>query len=366
MQYITVEGDYLQAYHFCLERGGQLFCGNGRDSANVVLVGKQCFTFWKKDSKRYADVMQLASYFGLPSEGQTGGRIARWLLEDFLCLPYQNTFWSKAYRNIAKDGAHWHYLFCAKKQYFNAIEVDIKGAYLNSLFSFSSLLYQPYLGYLQDNNALDNLKILYPELPKWFRLQLLGCLASWRIFYLCRDKSQPDCKELVRKQRFFIKYGAAFNCAHRAILRNYKIMKKLHEIGGEYIRRIHTDSLLLDCAIPIEVKQKIFSYIRQKQLTFSIKGYGRCFFWDVNTGFIGNKFVGAPVEITSLMRQEKIKMKSQETNVKLLQDFAYSAGSDSTILEAANTVVATGSDDSTQLTLFDTELFRLDEPFFDH
>ena len=366
MEYITLEGDYLQAYHFCLENGGQLFCGNGKDSANVVLVGKQCYTFWKNGSKRLEEVKQLAAYFGLPLEGQTGGRIARWVLEELLQLPYKQTFWSKSYRALAKKGSHWHYLYCQERQYFNAVEIDIKGAYLSSLFTFPSLLYHPYLGYLQDNNALANLKILYPDMPKWFRLQILGCLSSWRVFYLTRDKSRLESKELITKQRHFIKYGAAFNCAHRAILRNYKVMKKLHEIASKYVRRIHTDSLLLDSAIPKEEKQLIFAYLRERKLDFSIKGYGRCYFWDVNTGFIGNKFVGASIEVTTLMRQDKLKMLGEKRNVELLQDFVSLPGSNPSVLEAANTALASRGGEYCQLDLFDTSFYHVEENCYGH
>ena len=328
MEYITKWGDYLSAYHFCLEHGGQLFCGNGKDSANVVLIGKKCFTFWRKDSKRLIEVQQLATYFGINPEGQTGGRIARWVIDELLQLPYKETFWSKNYRNLAKNGSHWHYSKCDCKQYFWGVEIDIKSAYFSSLLTFKSLLYQPSIGYISDNNAIDNLKSLYPFLPKWFRLQLLGCIASWRVYYLCRDKKNPTRQELLIKTRFFIKYNAAFNAVHRAILRNYKIMQRINEIGGKHIRRMHTDSFLLDVDIPDVVEKAIFDYLLEKQLTYSVKGYGYCFFWDLNTGFIGNKLVGAKPDIVQNMRSDNVKMKRKESNDKALQGLEYFISND--------------------------------------
>jgi hypothetical protein len=319
MQYFTLEGDYLSAYHFCQKNGGQLFCGNGKDSANVCLIGQKCYTFWAKDSKRKRQVEELAEYFGLNPEGQTGGRIARWLIDDLIKGPYGSTFWSKTYRNLAKDGSHWHYTHCQEKQVYWGIEVDIKSAYFASLFTFPSLLYHPSCGYLDDKGSMDNLKILYKDFPKWFRLQLLGCASSWRIYYLTRNKGGGTEEELIRKCRMIIKYNALFNVAHRAILRNYKVMQKIHQIGGKYIRRMHTDSFFLDIDIPGDKELEIWDYVASKGLEYSIKGAGQAWFWDLNTGFIGNKFVGAHIDVCEHMRRENIKMKRNSTNAQILQ-----------------------------------------------
>jgi hypothetical protein len=358
MKYFTLEGDYLSAYQFCLQRGGQMFPGNGIDSANVVLIGKQCFTFWKQGSKRKQEVEALSNYFGIDPEAQTGGRIARWVVEDLLSLPYQKTFWTKNYRSLARSGKHWHYLHCDTNQQFWGVEIDLKAAYFSSLFTFKSLLFNPMMGYLNDNNAMENLKTLFPDLPKWFRLQLLGCLASWRITYLSRGKQGNDCKELEVKCRYFIKYNAAFNTAHRAILRNYKLMEKIHKIGGKYIRRIHTDSFLLDCDTPIGVEESLFNYLKEKQGTYSIKGFGRCFFWDVNTGFLGNRFVGASVDVVDRMRGQSIKMVNKEKNETALYHSHYFVENPKELLESLRKRDEEIKEESEQLTLFNTNAFR--------
>lgn len=318
MHYYDMVGDYLTAYAFCLSNGGQLYPGNGKDSASVVVIGQKCYTFWKKDSKRRLEVYQLADFFSLPHEGQTGGRICRWLINDLLDIPYKDTFWSKTYKELAKDGKHWHYLYSLNKQPYWGVEIDIKSAYFASLLNGRSLLFSSKLGYLEDNNALENLRKLIPSLPKWFRLQLLGLIASWRCYFYTKDKQNPTSNELIMKRRFHIGYGAAFNAVHRAILRNYKIMQKIHEIGGEYIKRIHTDGFIMDAHIPENTENTIFQYIADKGLEYSVKGAGRCFFWDVNTGFVGNKFVGAPIDLAELMRKDNIKMASKEKNAEVL------------------------------------------------
>jgi hypothetical protein len=366
MKYFTLEGDYLTAYHFCLKNGGQMFAGNGKDSANVCLVGQNCFTFWEKGSKRKEEVANLALYFNLDPEGMTGGRIARWVIDELIQIPYDGTFWNKTYRNLARQGNHWHYLHCHTKTPFWGIEVDIKSAYFSSLFALPTFLYQPEKGYLEDNGALNNLKELYPFFPKWFRLQFLGCLSSWRIFYFCRDKHLPNSQELVRKHRNNIKYNAAFNVAHRAILRNYKIMQKVHQIGGEYIRRMHTDSFFLDCDIPVEVETELWRYVESKGLKYSVKGFGRAFFWDINTGFIGNKFVGAKIDVAARMREDNIKMKTREANEIVLQRQSPFIENSQTAVNSLNCNDSNLSGDTRQLELFSMESYSVSSSDYGH
>lgn len=366
MKYFNIVGDFLSAYQFCLANGGQLFAGNGNDSANVCVVGQNCYTFWKKDSAHRWEIEKLSNYFNLDPEQQTGGRIARWLIDELISVPYEKTFWSRTYRNLAKSGSHWHYLHCDSKQQFYGFEVDLKSAYFSSLFSFPSMLYQPEIGYLKDGGAMDNLKSLYEHFPKWFRLQLLGCLAMWRSFYYCRDKSSPDSKELVMKCRYFIKYGAAFNVAHRAILRNYKIMARIHQIGHKYIRRIHTDSFFVDYDIPEKVELELWNYIESKNLKYSIKGFGSCYFWDVNSGFIGNKFVGASIDIAARMRADEIRMKSKGTNAKILETsslFLASATNRDDLLQSANSNLLR---DNAQLELFPLASYSESNYYVEH
>lgn len=366
MKYFTKEGDFLAAYHFCLENGGQFFPGHGKDSSNVCLIGQNCFTFWERNSAKKQQVMELANFFEIDPEGQTGGRIARWVIDELIRIPYEGTYWSKTYRQLAKQGNHWHYLHCDSMKPLWGIEVDLKSAYFTSLFALPTFLYQPEKGYLDDNGSLDNLKELYPHFPKWFRLQFLGCLASWRIFYLCRDKSHLESKELVKKQRFSIKYNAAFNVAHRAILRNYKILKRVHEIGGEYIRRIHTDSFFIDHDIPVEVELRLWDYIESKKVKYSVKGFGRAFFWDINTGFIGNKFVGAKIDVIEKMRRDELKMKSKESNEIALQRSSPFIDNCQNSTSLLNNVDSNLSRDTRQFELFPVATYSNSDYYVSH
>lgn len=302
-------GDYLTAYNDVLMNGGQLYPGNGKDSANVVVRGKTCYTYWKSDSKRHQEVIELCKYFNIPSTGQTGGRICRWLIQEVLKVPYEGTYWQRNWRLLAKSGQHWHYLTVQPKKYFWGVEFDIKSAYFSSLFAGKSLLWDNKLRWIDDDGALENLKALTPFLPKWFRLQVLGTLASWRIFFLCRNSGSSSSNDLIYKSRHLIKYGSAFNCSHRAILRNYKIMKKVHEMGKEFVMRMHTDSFTLSVDCPGYIEKQIFDYLESKSLKYDIKSAGYGYFFDVNCGYVGKKFIGAKINVLDLMREHDIKMK---------------------------------------------------------
>lgn len=309
MNYIDLSGGYFDALENVKRNGGQLYLGNGKDSAVVVVQGKNCFTYWRQDSKRLQEVKALSETFDIDSHGKTGGRIARWLLKNIIELPFEKTFWQKNYRNLAKTGSHWHYMHVQNYTPFIGCEFDLKSAYFSSLFSGKSLLYQNELGWIDDRGALERLKEINYLLPKWFRLQLLGCLASWRMFFYVRNKLEPESNLLLLKNRYFIGYNAAFNAVHRAILRNYKIMEKIHKIGGKYIKRMHTDSFTLDVNCPEKIETEIFDYLENKSLEVDVKNCGNAFFFDVNTGFIGRNFVGSKNDVLDLMRKNELKMK---------------------------------------------------------
>ena len=314
-------GDYMDAYTDVVQNGGQLYPGNGKDSANVVVRGKQVFVYWKSKSVRHREVVDICNFLGIDSHAMTGGRVARKLLNDILELPYKRTFWNKKYRSLAVSGKHWHYYHVVPNEVFYGAEFDLKSAYFASLIQCKTLLYAEGKGYLEDNGTLEAIRELVPYMPKWFRLQLLGCISSWNFRFMTRDKSKPDSSELVQKRICKITFNAAFNCVHRAILRNYKIMQKIHEIGGEHIKRMHTDSFFLSWECPVTTETLLFDYLKEKHCEVSVKASGKAFFFDLNTGFIGKKFVGSKLDVIELMRGSDIKMGKSDTPAKVLDRF---------------------------------------------
>lgn len=305
-----LEGDYLTAYSDVLEGGGQLYPGTGNDSPNVVVRGKLVRTYWKPNSRRRAETHDLARWMGVEPYAATGGRLARHLVENVLKLPYRTTFWNRRYKELAVKGEHWHYCMVAPNESCMGAEFDLKSAYFTSLAQGKTLLYHEGRGYVDDEGALEMLIELVPHLPKWFRLQLLGCLASWNMQFLTRSKKPGEEGILVQKKVFKISYGAAFNAVHRAILRNYKIMERVHEFGGEHIKRMHTDSFFLSWECPVETEQKIFDYLEKTGCRVDVKGSGRAYFFDLNCGFVGNKLVGSPTDVKENMKIRQIKYPS--------------------------------------------------------
>lgn len=309
MNYIDLVGTLPEAIERVRTEGGRLYSGKYRDSCHTVVVGNNCYTYWNKNSKKRQELAQLCSLFNIPSQGQTGGRVARWFLKELIDLPYKGTYWDRNYRTLAKAGSHWHYCFINPNKHFYGVEFDLKSAYFSSLFAGKSLLYQNSIGSMNDNGSLERLKELTPLLPKWFRLQLLGILSSWKIDYWVRPANMKPEQELSFKTSYKIEYCAAFNAAHRAILRNYKIMQKVHQIGGKYIERMHTDSFLLNIECPESIEKSIHNYLEEKGVITDVKAAGFSYFFDLNTGYIGKSIIGCKLDVFDKMRQQRIKMK---------------------------------------------------------
>lgn len=358
MQYFEQCGTYAVAYEDVFLHGGQLYQGNGKDSANVVVRGNNCTTYWTKGSKRKQEVEEVCKFLNIDSYAMTGGRICRWLVGTLLAVPYKETFWQKRYLGLAKSGKHWHYCHVQPWKSFLGIEVDLKSAYFSSLFAGKSLLYQDGKGYLPDNGALEYLKELTPFLPKWLRLQFLGTLASWQTFFWIRDKKNSDNKELLRRTRANREYRAAFNCAHRAILRNYKIMERLHCLGGEWIRRMHTDSFTLDCAIPRDREESIWRYLEEKNVEYDIKRAGECFFFDLNLGFVGRIPIGSKVELKESLKESGVRMARQPDYEWVLNRFGDLLEKSSFDILGQKKKQETPLPTSLQGSLFDTKLYE--------
>lgn len=346
------EGTFIDAYQDVLENGGQLFQGNGKDSPVTVVRGKKTIIYWQKNSRKRGEILQLCSSMNIDPYAVTGGRIARFLLDEILSLPYEKTFWNKRYRSLAVSGHHWHYYHVVPWQFFYGCEFDIKSAYFASLMKSKTLLYMEGKGYVDDGGAIESLSSLIPSMPKWFRLQLLGVLASWQLKFLSPSKKPEDNGKLVIKSIPKIQYNAAFNCVHRAILRNYKIMENIHKIGGEHIKRMHTDSFFLSWECPVDIEAKIFEYLAEKGCEVSVKASGKAFFYDLNTGFIGKKFVGSKIDVIELMRSNGQKMQKTNTPVQVMDRFGnYIKEVEDSLLERER--ILSGYYEPSQLILFD-------------
>lgn len=311
MKYITKEGDYLTALAYLLEQGGQLYPGRHKGSSNTVVQGNLCTTYWPKGSKTHAQVMLLAAEFGLNPEHQTYSRMVRWYLKEVLDLRYQDTYHCNAFKSLAKNGFHWHYTYFKKGDLGYCFELDISRAYLTSLLAGKTLFYDKYRKWIDDGGALENLKNSEHLLTRDFRMVLVGTLASHCKSFQIRKQTEDGKWIPENKVNNWVTYGAAFNAAHGAILRLFNIMQKAHQIGGEDIVRMHTDSLLIKASIDNLKLQRLLSHFLRNGFSLKTKAEGRAYFFDLNCGFVGMKPYGFKKPLITAMREENITFYEQ-------------------------------------------------------
>lgn len=317
MKYITLEGDQNDGFLQLKNEGGQFYPAKYETGSNTHVRGKQITTYWKKNSPIRRAVTALAKEWNLDPEHQTYGRLAKWYIREILQLKYKETHWHPQFRGVAQDGFHWHYLHWMPGDHGYCFEWDIKAAYLTSILQGKSLFYDGYKGYLDDGGALEALRGSLDLLPKQFRLILIGILAAHQYRYWI--KSSKDCSDEVpvRIEKNWIEYNAAFNAVHGGIYRLWLLMRKLHQIGGDYIVRCHTDSILIKEDIPPDRLERIAELICSKGHEITIKGEGRTVLFDLDCGFIGNKPLGGMQLLIDRMREEKVTLYDQRLKAEV-------------------------------------------------
>lgn len=298
-QYFTYTGHAASAVLFLCNNGGLLFRGRSPQHPSVVVLGSQVHTWWPPRSGMRAQVTELAEMLGYDAEHLTAGRLARKVLKDLVGLDCKETTVSPHYKRIARAGWHWHHLSCIPGYHDIVAEFDLKSAYATSLCNSPSFYFCPKEGYLPDGGALDNFRNLLPVLPKWFRLVLLGVVASYEMQAFTVDRSKPDQPLRVVKVPK-ISYGWAFNAVHSAILRVFALLDKIKNFGKDYIVRTHTDCYWLKVDSPDEIEKVTSKWVREAGFELVCKRWGACWLQDVNTGVIGGHRLGIPDRLRDL------------------------------------------------------------------
>lgn len=316
MKYLEYDTGYSGAVEELLLKGGQLFSGDSKDGCHVVNRGSICSTFWEPFSNKKGKVIEACHTFGYEPYAMTGGRLSRKILDEIVCLDFKDTRYSDVYRNIAKDGGHWHYQHCDVGRQGYVIEIDLEAAYMCQFLRLPSMLLANANDFKPDNGAMQRLRDIMPIFPKWLRLQLLGVIASHSRQTLTREKIGEDW-QLKRSISSSITYGEAFNAVHRAILRVYKIMKEIHNISGEYCVRIHTDSFCLKSDTPKEILIRIADFLERNEQPTNIKAYGNSYFFDLNSGIIGKKLIGSKIEVSNNLKEIGFKQSRKDTDLDL-------------------------------------------------
>lgn len=307
--YYTLDGGYISAVECLREKGGCLFPAKRNDGSSTVVCGNKIYTFWENGSLNKAKVQEAAKRFGFDPEHATGGRLAKWILSDICGLDCAKESTDMRFLALAREGFHWHYTFVEEGHHPYLLEFDLQAAYMTSLLSASSLKYTLHQGYLDDSGALDCLREISPDLPKWLRLIIIGCLASHRMQYLTMGVGLNGYPELKSNFVNKVDYGTAFNAAHKAIFRVYRCMEQLHRIGGDHIKRIHTDSFALTGDCPCDIESQLFEYLDSLGFTSTCKAQGTGLFFNLNEGLIGRKWVGSRAGVRERLAELERKPK---------------------------------------------------------
>lgn len=303
MKYYTEHTGYAGAID-CLEKiGGQLFPCKRRDGVSTVVAGKSCYSFWEPNSKNYAKCKQVAEDFNFPHEHFTPGRVSKHLLEAIIGIDPKLGTPDRRFIQLAQDGFHWHYTYVEPGYHPYLLEFDLCAAYVTSLAKYESLYFAMNQRMIPDGGAIENLRALLPSIPKWIRLVMVGQLASHRMTFATMPNRKAKDYSMKWTTIRKIGYGYAFNRAHQAILRVHRLLQRIHQIGGDSIKRIHTDSFALQVNCPIDVEREIFEYLDSQGFSYSCKAQGSSHFFDLNSGIIGRKFVGVPMEIRDCLRR---------------------------------------------------------------
>lgn len=291
--YQSHDSGYAGAMLHLKRFGGQFYPAKGRDGTSTIVRGSQVHTFWEENSLNRPKVAQAARDFGFDPTHATPGRLARWILRDICNLNCSRTDPEKRFIQLAKDGFHWHYTYIEPGRHDYLLEFDLKAAYFTSLMQEKSFFYSLKYGDMPDSGALECLRSIAPAMPKWLRLTLLGTIASHQMTFATLTTGSNGYDELKFTTIRKIDYGAAFNCVHRSILRLYRVMQRVHEMGGSYIKRMHTDSFAFQWDVPESIASQIFDYLDRQGFAYTCKAQGSAFFWNLNEGFIGRHFVGS-------------------------------------------------------------------------
>lgn len=307
--YITTEDGFGAALDELYKRGGQMFPAHSPASATVITRGNSVFTFWEPDSPLRAQVRLACRQYGYDPEHATAGRLARWLIKDVVGLDSKQSPAHPRFESLARSGHHWHYTHVETGYHPYLLEFDIRSAYLTSILSGDSLIYDYDFGFTDDGGALDRLNQLCFDLPKFLRMSLIGALASSQMRYAIAVPDGHGGHKLLYKSINKIAYPQTFQAVHKGILRLHRTMGHCHEILGGWCKRIHTDSFAIDPSLPSDIEEVFFDYLSLRDYTVQLKASGSSHFLSLNEGIIGKKAVGSKREVLQAFRSQGIKVK---------------------------------------------------------
>lgn len=302
MKHFTEDTGYAGAIDCLSKVGGMLFPRRGKDGTSTVVRGDEVYTFWEPNSKQKAKCQQVAIDTDFPHEHFTSGRIAKHILETVCGIDPKFGQPDPVFLKLARDGFHWHYTHVQPGYYPYLLEFDLCSAYATSLAQFASPYFAMNTQITDGLSEMENLRNALGSVPKWMRMILIGQMGSHKMHFLTMPGRKVGDHKIKLNTVYKVKYGYAFNRTHQAILRVYRILEAIHKIGGDHIKRIHTDSFTLPADCPTSIEQEIFCLLDNKGFSYSCKAQGSAHFFGLNSGIVGRKFIGVPFEIRDCLK----------------------------------------------------------------
>lgn len=247
---------------------------------------------WDTNRPSWVELDNIAAAFGFPDDCPSWSRLCKYIYRTQVTSELSGLKPHRDFVLMAEKKFFWHFHKCVPGYHSNATELDIKGAYANSITRHDSLYLKAPFNPVDDGGAMDRLKKLIPILPKKLRLCLIGFLASNKMFQYYVDPAQP---ELLATRVVPICYdGGVFNRIHASLAGLYHFLIEMDAIAGDDCVRIHTDSLLIKESIPDIRLEKLFSKCKNEGYELAVKGHGNSVLFNINEAVIGGRIVGNP------------------------------------------------------------------------
>jgi hypothetical protein len=304
----VINGTFETGIKLLHERGGQLMPVKNHDAPTIHVCGKNVTTIWPLKSRMRGEAMRLGEMVGYDPNVATTGRIAAYIADEVLSIPYKDTHADPRFKAIARSGQHWHYLYAKPGIYHWGVEIDVKSAYWASFCHGKSCLLGWGNTWIDDEGRLSEFQALMESLPKSLRVTALGRFGAWKNDFYVPVRGTDNPWEIEKKTREHCKHGALFNATHRAIVRVWKFMKEIHQALGENVLRIHTDGIILDCSNGMDWENELERLFALRGFEYSIKGFGHCWIGDVNSVVLGKKIAGSPRIIRDEMKEAGVKI----------------------------------------------------------
>ncbi|MDZ8104741.1 MAG: hypothetical protein RM338_03835 [Nostoc sp. DedQUE12a] len=211
------------------------------------------------------------------------------------------------------NSSHWHHLYLAPQPQGYAIELDIESAHFRALLKQPTLMLcdpgvksgKPY--FISDGGAMQKLRELNPQLPKWFRFRMLEIIGSHELRFYQINPATFSGEERCRPA---LNYGMAFNAVHKALYTVYETKALLANIVGDDLLRSHTDSFCIKAQMTRRAEEEMLAALKERGFEVSCKGIGWAHFWDIDTGILGlGKPKGYIDEINELRSRDGVYAK---------------------------------------------------------